>query len=98
MHGQSYLCFIVFLTIIQTNKEIVVANYGNSFLAIILSLFMSIVISKLKQKEYDVATRLLQAHVFWKAEAYHQDYYEKQHHKPYCHQPVLRFESSSEKG
>jgi peptide methionine sulfoxide reductase msrA/msrB len=55
-------------------------------------------IQQLKRKGYDVATRLLQAQVFWKAEAYHQDYYEKQHHRPYCHQSVLRFESSNEKG
>lgn len=54
-------------------------------------------IYQLKQKGYDVATGLLQAQVFWKAEAYHQNYYEQQQHKPYCHQPVLRFDSSSEK-
>lgn len=54
-------------------------------------------IQRLKQNGYDVATRLLQAQVFWKAEVYHQNYYGKQHHKPYCHQPVLRFETLIEK-
>ena len=53
-------------------------------------------IQQLQQKGYDVATRLLNAQTFWKAEAYHQAYYEKQSHKPYCHQPVERFEPSSE--
>ena len=48
-------------------------------------------IQTLKQKGYDVATRLIKAQVFWPAEAYHQDYYERQSHKPYCHQPVARF-------
>jgi peptide methionine sulfoxide reductase msrA/msrB len=51
-------------------------------------------IQQLKQHGYDAATCLLNAQVFWKAEDYHQDYYDKQGHRPYCHQPVLRFESS----
>ena len=49
-------------------------------------------IQQLKQKGYDVATRLLKAAIFWPAEAYHQDYYGRQRNKPYCHQPVARFE------
>lgn len=39
----------------------------------------------LKSKGYKVATRLTPASQFWKAENYHQDYYEKKHGTPYCH-------------
>ncbi len=39
-------------------------------------------IQQLKQKGYDVATRLLPAQPFWPAEAYHQDYYVKQGKTP----------------
>ena len=49
-------------------------------------------IHQLKQKGYDVTTRLLNAQVFWPAEALHQNYYEKQHQTPYCHQRIARFE------
>ena len=49
-------------------------------------------IQTLKQKGYDIATRLLKAQVFWPAKAYHQDYYDRHSNKPYCHQPIARFE------
>jgi peptide methionine sulfoxide reductase msrA/msrB len=39
----------------------------------------------LKAKGYNVATQLAKATEFWKAEEYHQDYYEKKHGTPYCH-------------
>ena len=39
----------------------------------------------LQQKGYRVATRLTQATTFWKAEADHQDYYQKRGGIPYCH-------------
>ncbi|MGL5742255.1 MAG: bifunctional methionine sulfoxide reductase B/A protein [Legionella sp.] len=48
-------------------------------------------IQMLRKNGYQVATRLLPVHVFWPAEAYHQDYYAKHHKAPYCHQPVSRF-------
>jgi len=32
-----------------------------------------------------VATLLRPAPEFWKAEDYHQEYYEKKHGTPYCH-------------
>lgn len=49
-------------------------------------------IQKLKQKGYDVTTRLLPAQPFWVAEESHQDYYQKHNKTPYCHHPVNRFE------
>ncbi len=39
----------------------------------------------LKSKGYKVVTRLTPASKFWKAENYHQDYYDKKHGTPYCH-------------
>ncbi len=43
------------------------------------------IISELADKSYSVATKLLQRTSFWTAEEYHQDYYAKNGHTPYCH-------------
>jgi len=39
----------------------------------------------LTDKGYKVATALRKATKFWKAEDYHQEYYQKNGHEPYCH-------------
>jgi peptide methionine sulfoxide reductase msrA/msrB len=48
-------------------------------------------ITILKAKGYKVATLLKPATKFWKAEAYHQDYYEHKGTTPYCHGYTKRF-------
>lgn len=45
----------------------------------------------LQDNEYKVVTRVTPASFFWKAEDYHQQYYEHQHSTPYCHAYVKRF-------
>ncbi len=42
-------------------------------------------IDQLKEKGYDVVTKLLPLEKFWIAEDYHQDYYVKKNQQPYCH-------------
>ena len=45
----------------------------------------------LKDKGYDVVTEVARADRFWEAEAYHQDYYERNGKRPYCHVYTERF-------
>jgi peptide methionine sulfoxide reductase msrA/msrB len=42
-------------------------------------------IKTLSDKGYKVATKLRPATTFWKAEDYHQEYYQHNGHEPYCH-------------
>jgi peptide methionine sulfoxide reductase msrA/msrB len=39
----------------------------------------------LNEKGFKVATRVTPSGAFWKAEDYHQNYYQKNGHQPYCH-------------
>ncbi|MCX7957956.1 MAG: peptide-methionine (S)-S-oxide reductase, partial [Deltaproteobacteria bacterium] len=45
----------------------------------------------LKGKGYKIATEVLPAKEFYKAEEYHQDYYRKHNKEPYCHTYKKKF-------
>lgn len=42
-------------------------------------------LTNLRSKGFEVATKLHQAATFWPGEAYHRDYYERRGEVPYCH-------------
>ncbi len=42
-------------------------------------------INILKEKGYDVVTKLIPASTFWEAENYHQNYYDNKKQEPTCH-------------
>ena len=49
-------------------------------------------ITLLENKGLKIATKVLDQVVFYKAESYHQDYYDRKGSTPYCHGYVKRFE------
>ncbi|MCF7832017.1 MAG: bifunctional methionine sulfoxide reductase B/A protein [Candidatus Marinimicrobia bacterium] len=48
-------------------------------------------INQLKDKGYKIATKILAPAAFYRAEEYHQDYYDNRGKLPYCHGYVKRF-------
>ncbi len=48
-------------------------------------------IKTLENQGLKIATKIIDANVFYKAEDYHQDHYKKKGSKPYCHAYVKRF-------
>ncbi|MCC5875135.1 MAG: bifunctional methionine sulfoxide reductase B/A protein [Candidatus Sumerlaeia bacterium] len=50
-------------------------------------------IGELRARGFDLVTEVTEASTYWPAEDYHQDYYAKTGHAPYCHKRVERFAS-----
>ena len=48
-------------------------------------------IEVLTQKGYEVVTEVTPTLIFWDAEAYHQNYYNRKGTEPYCHSRTLIF-------
>jgi len=45
----------------------------------------------LEKKGYKIATEITKSDKFWQAEQYHQDYYQSNGKRPYCHSRIKRF-------
>jgi peptide methionine sulfoxide reductase msrA/msrB len=79
----------------QTNGQ--GPDIGEQYLSVIFyknkeqKLIAENLIKILTDKGFKVATKLLPSTKFWKAENYHQDYYEHKGSTPYCHKYTKRF-------
>jgi peptide methionine sulfoxide reductase msrA/msrB len=66
-------------------------DYGEQYQSIIFALndmqknIANNLIAQLKNNGINAVTVIESAKIFWKAEEYHQNYYEKNHKTPYCH-------------
>ena len=80
-----------------TDKEGQGPDRGKQYLSAIFfltqeqNLIASSCKEELKKKGYDIVTQILPASRFYKAEAYHQHYYERSGKEPYCHRYTKRF-------
>ncbi len=79
----------------QTNGQ--GPDLGHQYLSVIFyydeiqKLIAESLINQLRQQNLAVATQILPVRPFWRAENYHQNYYEKTHKYPYCHRYEKRF-------
>lgn len=79
----------------QTNGQ--GPDHGQQYLSVVFYYdeeqknIASKLINQLEKLGYRIATKLLPVSTFWRAETYHQDYYQKTGKQPYCHHYEKKF-------